>query len=114
MKVVLLKSNKKAHGADPIAQCGGVILRDGETLAIRADLALAVRRAHPALQEVGTEDVGSLRSGIYEVRAVDRPESERKEGESVPAQNAPASEPVQERAADRSMAGVGKGKKKHK
>ncbi len=109
MKVVLLQSNKKAHGADPIASCGGVILRDGDTLVVRADLALAVRRAHPWLQEAGSEEVATLRSGVYEVRGkiASAPAPKAEEFE-------PQAEPIQERAADRSMAGVGKAKKKHK
>jgi hypothetical protein len=108
MQVVLLKSTKKAHGADPIQQCGGVILRDGETLAVRADLALSVRRAHPWLVEDGSEDVASLRCGVYEVRTGTKADA------SAPPKAEPQAETVQARASDRSMASVGKHKQKRK
>jgi len=113
MKIVVLKSTKKAMGAEPILQCGGVILRHGETLAVRADLAQALTRAHPWLvASGGAEDAVALRSGVYEVRAPARqgaaaaPKAEDFE---------PAAEPAPElHPGDRSMAGSGKGKKKHK
>lgn len=112
MKCVLLKQTAKAQVHAPIAQCGGVMLRMGESLVVRYDLAQAVTRAHPGwFEEGGTLDTPSLRNGVWETRGQGVPADRAPEPDEAPAAS---EEPVQERAADRSMAGVGKGKKKHK
>jgi hypothetical protein len=113
MKCVVLKQTARAKVHAPIAQCGGIMLRAGQTLVIRMDLAPAVERSHPGWFERGeTVDAAKLAQGVYEVRGAGVPADYAPEPVEAPA----ASEPtLQATQADRSMAGnAAKGKRKAK
>lgn len=112
MKVSILKSNRKSNGCTPIAQCGGVLVRDDETLAVRADLAHAIKRQHPDMQEIGTEEVDSLRGGVYEVRK-DSVGTQKASVTTQPEENDNEGAPVKA-PGDRSMARTGRSKTKRK
>ena len=117
----------KATGL-PLQCCGGVVVAPGDTLLVRADLALAVKRSAPWLHVVGEPiAVPKLAGGVYELRKSGpsvEPQAARIASEASPEpapepQDAPAhvsesEPPLQAVTADRSMARAGKGKSKRK
>lgn len=109
MKCAVLKLARPAHM--PIAQLNGVVLHMTEKLLVRADLAPAVLKSAPWLKQTGEAEVEKLGRGVFDVLLDDGKGEEpaKPAGVSEPASPAPDLQ-----AGDRSMAGVGRGKRKTK
>lgn len=67
------------------------------------------------MQEIGTEEVDSLRGGVYEVRKSQSTENKQaKESTAEDSQSTENAEGLTKSPGDRSMARVGRGKTKRK